>query len=37
MSVKGRMLADWQLKQLGYNPKEVTAACLESNCTKENV
>lgn len=23
-----RMLADWQLKQLGYDPTKITLACL---------
>lgn len=23
-----RMLADWQLRNLGYDPAEITAACL---------
>jgi hypothetical protein len=26
-----RMLADWQLRQLGYNPAEITRLCQEAD------
>ena len=26
-----RMLADWQLRELGYDPAKVTAACLRKD------